>query len=293
LADQIENWRILQFNARVNALLQQSRSKFRNAVMEGNTHTGKQASVVDQYGTAELLERTGRGTDLDLVDIPLARRWVAPTRFGSRKILDDLDQLEVLISPKSNFADALRKGANRKIDTVINTAFLGAAITGETGTASESFDTTNFQIVHGSVGMTIQKLRLIREKFQTADVDLDEEELYMAIGPQQENNLLAETQVSSRDYNQTRDGLPVLVKGRLNQFLGFNFIVSNRLTKSSTTRSCVAWLKSGMYLGMWSDVKTPIDWLPEKQSWQIAVTAFFGATRLENGRVIECQCTEV
>jgi hypothetical protein len=47
-----------------------------------------------------------------------------------------------------------------------------------------------------------------------------------------------------------------------------------------------------MYLGMWSDIKTPIDWLPEKQSWQIAVTAFFGATRLENGRVIQIDCVE-
>lgn len=292
MADQIENWRVLQFNARVNFLLQQSRSKFREAVMEG-THTGKQASVVDQVGSVELLERHGRATDLDLVDIELKRRWVLPVRFGARKILDDLDQLEVLLSPKSNFAEALRKGANRKIDNVINTAFLATANVGENGADTETFDTTNFQIVHGSVGLTVAKLRLIRERFQAFDVDLDEEELYMAIGPQQENNLLADTQVASRDYNETRDGKPVLVNGRLNKFLGFNFIVNNRLTKSSTTRSCVAWLKSGMYLGMWSDVKTPIDWLPEKQSWQIAVTAFFGATRLENGRVIECQCTEV
>lgn len=291
MADQIENWRVLQFNSRVNHLLQQSRSKFREAVMEGS-HTGKQASVVDQVGSVELLERHGRATDLDLVDIELKRRWVAPTRFGARKILDDLDQLEVLLSPKSNFAEALRKGANRKIDQVINTAFLGAAMIGENGASSESFDTTNSQIVHGSVGMTVSKLRSAREKFQLQEVDLDEEELYCAISPKQENNLLAETQVNSRDYNETRDGKPVLVNGRLNKFLGFNFIVTNRLSIATTTRSCVAWVKSGMYLGMWSDVKTPIDWLPEKQSWQIAVTAFFGATRLENGRVIEIQCTE-
>lgn len=291
MADQIENWRVLQFNARVNHLLQQSRSKFREAVMEGS-HTGKQASVVDQVGSVELLERHGRATDLDLVDIELKRRWVAPTRFGARKILDDLDQLEVLLSPKSNFAEALRKGANRKIDQVINSAFLGAAMIGENGASSETFDTTNSQIVHGSVGMTVAKLRTAREKFQLQEVDLDEEELYCAISPKQENNLLAETQVNSRDYNETRDGKPVLVNGRLNKFLGFNFIVTNRLSIASTTRSCVAWVKSGMYLGMWSDVKTPIDWLPEKQSWQIAVTAYFGATRLENGRVIEIQCTE-
>lgn len=292
MADQIENWRVLQFNARVNHLLQQSQSKFRMAVM-GGTHRGKSASVVDQVGPVELLERTGRATDLDLVDIELKRRWVTPKRFGSRKLLDDLDQLEVLMTPKSNFADALRKGANRKIDQVINSAFLGAAMTGESGTTSEAFDTTNFQIAHGSVGLTIAKLRLIREKFQAAEVDFDEEELYMAIGPQQENNLLAETVVTSKDFNAKRDGEPVLKDGKLDKFLGFNFIVTNRLSKASTTRSCVAWLKSGMYLGMWSDIKTPIDWLPEKQSWQIAVTAFFGATRLENGRVIECQCTEV
>lgn len=290
MADQIENWRVLQFNARVNHLLQQSRSKFRSAVMEGS-HTGKQASVVDQVGPVELLERHGRATDLDLVDIELKRRWVAPTRFGARKILDDLDQLEVLLSPKSNFAEALRKGANRKIDQVINTAFLGAAMTGENGASTETFDTAN-QIVSGGSGMSVNKLRKLQELFYTNEVDLDEEEAYVAISPKCNNQLLSETQVNSKDYNVDRDGKPILVKGRINQFLGFNFIVTNRLTLSGTTRQCVAWVKSGMYLGMWSDIKTPIDWLPEKQSWQIAVTAFFGATRLENGRVIQIDCVE-
>ncbi len=295
MSDQITTARILEFNARVNHLLQQRRSKFRDAVEVSYGHKGKSASLVDQVGLVELQEKPGRHADLPVVSIPIARRWVTPTPFQGREFLDTTDLARMLWDPRSKYAEAFANGANRLIDRVVNSAFLGTALVGESGTTPEAFDTTNFQIVHGSVGLTIAKLRLVREKFQNAEVDLDNEELFMAIGPQQENNLLAETQVVSKDYNERRDGKPVLSKGRLESFLGFNFIVTNRLSKASTTRSCVAWVKSGMHLAYWErgELQTPIDWIAEKQAWQIAATMDFGATRLEQGRVIEVQATEV
>lgn len=292
MSDQITVARVLQFNARVQHLLQQKGSKFRKAVREG-THTGKSASVVDQVGTVSLLEKQGRHQDLPTVAVPFARRWVNPTPFAMRDFIDRTDMLRMLWDPKSDYAESFAMAAGRKIDDVIISAFNATSAVGESGTGTEAFDTTNFQIVHGSVGLTIGKLRAIRERMRNAEVDLENEELWMAIGPQQENNLLAETVITSRDYNASRDGTPVLKDGRLGSFLGFNFIITTRLPKASTTRSCFAWVKSGMYLGMWDDVKTPVDWLPEKQSWQVACTADFGATRIEQGRVVEAQATEV
>lgn len=292
MADAIETWRILEFNGYLKHLLQQGKSKFRSAVMEGGGHKGKSASVVEQVGEVDLIESAARAQDIDLVDIPLKRRWVAPTRFRGRKLLDELDEVEVLLSPKSGFAEALRKGANRKVDAVINTAFGAAALIGENGTDSQAFDTTNQRIAHGSVGMTVNKVRQTRQIFELNDVDFTEEEVFFAISPRQKNNLLAETQVNSKDYNQDRDGKPVLVKGELDEFMGFKFITSNRLTLSSTTRSCYAWLKSRMYIGFWKDIETRVDWIAEKGSWQVSVVAMFGATRLEEKGVVEVQATE-
>lgn len=292
MSDQITVARVLQFNTRVKFLLQQRMSRFRKAVMEGH-HVGKLAAVVDQVGAIEMLEKTGRHQEIPSVAVPIARRWVAPTPFAVREFLDTVDLHRMLWNPAPKYAETFAMAAGRQIDRTINTAFLGAALTGESGTTSEAFDTTNFQIVHGGIGLTIGKLRTVREKWQAANVDVENEEMWMAIGPQQENNLLAETQMTSRDYNQSRDGIPVLQNGRLTQFLGINFIVSTLLTKASTTRSCVAWLKSGMYLGIWDEIRTPIDWIPELDSWQIACMLDIGATRVEQGRVIEVQCTEV
>lgn len=291
MSDQVTVARVLSFQARVQHLLQQNASKFRKAVREG-THVGKQVSVVDQVGAVELLEKQGRHADLQTVAVPIARRWVTPTPYAVAEFVDRTDQLRMLWDPKGEYAKAFAKGAGRKIDSVIIAAFNAAAMIGESGAQTETFDTSLFQIVHGSLPLTIAKLRLIREKFRNAEVELEDEELWMAIAPQQENNLLAETQVVSEEYNRQRDGVPVLKDGRLQSFLGFNFIVTTRLPKVSTTRSCFAWVKSGMYLGIWDEVRTPMDWIPRKQAWQIACTADFGATRLEQGRVIECQCTE-
>ena len=292
MSDQITVARAIEFNARVNFLLQQKGSKFRKAVREG-THAGsKTASVVDQVGTVEMLEKMGRHAELPTVSVPITRRWVTPTPFAMRDFIDRTDTLRMLWDPKSSYAETFAMAAGRKMDNVINAAFLATAATGESGTGTEAFSAT-YQIAHGSVGVTVAKLRLGRQLFQEAEVDLENEELYCAISPQGENNLLAETQVNSRDYNETRDGKPILIDGRLNKFLGYTFIVTNRLTKVSTTRSNILWVKSGMYLGMWDEVKTPIDWMPAMQAWQVAATADFGATRIEQGRVIELQATEV
>lgn len=293
MSDQVTVARTIEYQARVNFLLQQKGSKLRKAVTVGSHGGSKQAQVVDQVGAVELQEKQGRHADIATVATPITRRWVTPTPYAIAEYYDKTDQLRMLWDAKTKYAENMAMGAGRKMDLVILAAAIGSATTGETASTTESFDTTNFQIVNGSIGLTVAKLRTVREKFQTAELLLEDEELWMVIGPQQENNLLAETQVASKDYNPGRDGVPVLANGKLNNFLGFNFVVSNRLTKASTTRSCIAWVKSGMYLGMWDEVKTPIDWIPTKQSWQVACTADFGATRLEQGRVIQVDCTEV
>ena len=136
MSDTITVARAIEFNARVNYLLQQKGSKFRSAVSSG-THTGaKQAQVVDQVGLVEMLPKTGRHQDLPTVSVPLARRWVTPTPFAMRDFIDRTDQLRMLWDPSSRFAETFAMAAGIVIDAFVVRTLMIPALLAACGEAS-------------------------------------------------------------------------------------------------------------------------------------------------------------
>ena len=66
----------------------------------------------------------------------------------------------------------------------------------------------------------VAKLRAAKRLLMAAGVDLDSEQVFMAITASDHDALLNETQVVSLDFN-TR---PTLVDGRVTAFMGINFV---------------------------------------------------------------------
>ena len=63
---------------------------------------------------------------------------------------------------------------------------------------------------------------------------------------------------------------------------------------ANSYRRCFAFVKSGLHLGVWKDMASRVD---ERRylsgiPWQIYACATAGATRLEQGKVIEVKCAE-
>jgi len=138
--------------------------------------------------------------------------------------------------------------------------------------------------------MTVAKLRSARRLFMQNEVDTDNDQLFIALTSQQIENLLATTEVTSSDYNTVK----ALVAGDIDTFMGFKFVQIERLPKVSTTRTCFAWAKSGMHLGMWNDITTRIGERADKSyATQVYVKGTFGATRVEEGKVVSIACIEV
>ena len=74
---------------------------------------------------------------------------------------------------------------------------------------------------------------------------------------------------------------------------GFNFVQIERLGLSGSDRLCAAWAKSGMHLGVWNDIQTIIDRRAAKGfATQVYVRGTFGATRVEEGKVLQIKCAE-
>jgi hypothetical protein len=280
---------VQQYSTNVQLLLQQRGSRLRDCVTVGS-YTGKAAKAVEQIGEVTAQARTSRHADTPLISTPHDARWVHPTDYEWADMIDDQDKLRMLIDPTSPYAMNGAYALGRAMDSLIITAALGAALTGENGSTSTPFDTSNQQIAVGAAGLTVAKLRTAKKKLMANEVDVENDPLYCAVTAVQLDNLLGTTEVTSSDYNTVK----ALVSGSVDTFMGFKFIHTELLgLDGSSDRRCIAWAKSGMHLGIWNDITTKISERADKSyATQVYVKGTFGATRVEEGKVVEIICDE-
>lgn len=285
---------VQQFSNNVALLLQQKGSKLRPFIMSGS-HVGKQASPVDQIGSIAMQPVSGRFAAMGRVDAPTDRRWVFPSDFDLPQLIDSFDKLRLLTDPSSAYVQNAVYAAGRQMDDLIIDAFFGTAKTGETGSTSTSFlagnqVAVNFESAANS-GLTVAKLREAKRILMSHEVDIENDPICAVVTSQQHDDLLREAQVVSTDFNDR----PVLVNGKVEQFLGIKIIHCERLdVDGSSYRRVPVFAKSGMYLGLWNDMTTDISQRKDIQSlpWQAYIMMTAGATRLEEKKIVELKCAE-
>lgn len=290
----IPNHYAQQYATNVQLLLQQEGSRLRGLVTEGQ-YIGEQASPVDQVDSIEMQAVTGRFEPMGRVDADTTRRWVTPNDFDLPQMIDSFDKLRLLTDPNSAFVKNAVNAANRKIDDVIIAAFFASAKTGKTGSGSTAFPSSQqvavTQGASAATGLTVAKLREGRRILRANEVDLDMDPITCVVTSKQEDNLLAEAQVISLDFNDR----PVLVDGRIKKFLGINFVPSERIANDTTPyRRVPLFAKSGMHLGIWNDITTDISQRKDIRGlpFQAYVYLTIGATRLEEKKIVEIKCAE-
>lgn len=289
MSTQVTTAFVQQYTTNVEMLLQQRGSKLSGFVTTGS-YSGKAAKAVEQIGQVAAQKRTSRHSDTPLVNTPHDARWVHPNDFEIADLIDDQDKLRMLIDPQSPYAVNQAYAIGRAKDDEIIRAALGTALTGENGSTSTAFDTSNQQIAVGGAGLTVSKLRDAKEILMENEVDVDMDPLCMIVSAKQINDLLNTTEITSSDYNTVK----ALVQGDIDTFMGFKFIHCERLgVDGSSNRRVIAFAKSGMHMGMWNDINTQISTRADKSyATQVYTKATFGATRVEEGKVVEILCSE-
>ena len=275
-----------QFSANVQMLSQQMGSLLRNAV-DVETVNGEKA-FFDQVGSAAAVLRTTRHADTPIVDTPHSRRMVTMADYEYGDLIDDQDKVRLLIDPTSTYARAAAAAMGRATDDVIIAAFLGDAKTGKDGSTTTSFPAAN-QIASGSGGLTIAKLVEAKQKLDANSVDPSIPR-YIVVSPKQISDLLNNTTVTSADFNTVRS----LATGAIQSFVGFQFIVSNRLpVDGSSDRRVIAWAQDGMKVAIGKEPTSRIDERADKSyATQVYYSQTLGATRMEEAKVIEIKCSE-
>jgi hypothetical protein len=274
-----------QFSANVTMLSQQQGSLLRSTV-DSESVNGEKA-FFDQVGSAAAVARTSRHSDTPLMDTPHTRRMVTLQDYEYADLIDSQDKVRLLADPTSTYSCAAAFSMGRAMDDVIIDAFNASAKTGKDGTTSTALPAGNI-IAHGSAGLTIAKLVTAKKKLDQGSVDPSIMR-YIVVTPEQIEDLLNTTAVQSSDFNTVK----ALVQGTVDTFVGFKFIVSNRLKDDGTSRECYAWAMDGMKLAIGQEPVARIDERADKSySTQIYYSQTIGSTRMEEAKVIQILCNE-
>ena len=289
-----------QFSTNLELLLQQQGSKLRGKVKEG-FHVGKMASPINQVGAVQSQIPAGRYAPLNRVDSDFVRRWVFPTDRELPQLIDSFDELKTIVDPKSAYVTGASYAFGRDWDDAIiaaapsTTTQIGqdaASLTSEDFTVGS---TNPFQVGVSfggtNTGLSVAKLIEAKRIFRHYHNDPDTDPMTVVIGSTQESDLLKQAQVTNMDYSDR----PVLVDGKLSRFVGFDIVVMERLPVASDVRGCLAWVKSGMYLGMWKETSNRVSIRNDlsSQPYQLYSSHSFGASRTQLGKVVQINCYDL
>ena len=283
----ISDHRTIQFTSNVELLLQQKQSRLMGKVSTGS-YTGEAARPVSQFGEVEFKDNDDWYGSTEFSDIDHQQRWVFPSDKDLALKVAKEEEIRMITNPKSPYAEAMRAAYARHYDRMVIKGALGDNKIGK----YDNLQTVAFpasQIVDDDgEGLTLDKLHIVREMFDEAEVD-EGDTRYFAISARQTTNLLNTTEVKSADYNSVK----ALVRGDLDSFMGFEFMRLQLTPLEEEIRQCMAWVKSGLHVGTWNGLETHIDKRPDlKYLWQIYMKCTTGATRTQEKKVIRIDCVE-
>jgi hypothetical protein len=295
---------VQQFSGNVGLLAQQKKSRLRACVTVDNI-TGE-AAYMEQVAPTAARKRLARHSDSPIMNTQHLRRRIASYPYEWGDLIDKIDKVRLLIDPASTYAMNAAAALERGCDDEIIGGMWANAYTGHAGATvvvwpagdAESVPTSPAGTVvavndwtygngSGNVGLTVSKLISASVALDVAEGDEDEDR-FIAIGGKQKGNLLATTEATSADYNTVR----ALYDGKINTFMGFQFIHTERLQLDANSYTRVpAWRRSGIGLGIAQDIQGQVALRPDKSfSTYVYADEDIGATRLEEAKLVEIKC---
>lgn len=277
-------------------LVQQSDTKFRQAARVKTGLVGKDHNF-DRLGPSDLATVTARHQPVNILNPEHSRRKLNFTDKEGSILLDKFDEVKMLIQPQNQYAMNHAAAINRFYDDIMIAALTGnsTAVDENDATSSvtlASFDSGSHVIANGGTGLTFDKvnqtLRLLNEE------DVPYGERYFAVSPQGIEDLLDTPEATSNDF--IKQNLTAIQQGNLTiPWMSFNWIMTTRLAVTvGLVRTCIAWHKSALGLGLAIDMATRITQREDLATAPIQVSAWCsaGAVRIEEAKVVQVDILE-
>ena len=264
MANTIDTAFIKQFESEVHMAYQRMGSKLKNTVRNNNVSGSVVRLQKIGSGTASTKARNGNVTPMELVHTTVEATMAD---FYAAEFIDKLDELKTNIDERQAVAKSSAAALGRKTDEIIYTAL-------DAGANATQINDTAGAIVKADI------LTLF-ETFGAADLPEDGQR-YLAMSPAGFADLFNIDEFASSDYVGDQN-LPFAGGMTMKQFMGFNIFSTSAITAGKN----IAYHTSAVGLGINSDVKTELNYVPEKVAHLATSMMSMGAVVIDDNGVYE------
>jgi hypothetical protein len=208
------------------------------------------------------------------------RRKTVIASYDAGEVIEQEDPVQMLIDPQSAVTSNLAMAMKRQVDDIIIAAALADATDGTGGAVTFP---AGQKIGDGTGVISLDTILEVQEKFVSNDVDPDEPKV-MVIGPVQQRKLMQLLEVTSSDFQSMK----ALSTGKLPNFMGFTWIVSNRLNVPVAGQlDCLSFSPKGLGLHVAKDISAKVGERTDMSfAWQLYCHFSMAATRVEDEHVV-------
>ena len=250
MALELPEWKVRAYAENVHHLAQQTDSTLMGTCRDEARNAERIG--FDRLGAMEGVVPTSRFAPTPNVAGDHTRRWVFPRPWRFGKLVDNLEKIQQIHDPRSEYAIAGAAAYNREYDRRLLAAAVGPASEGE-----ETFTTVNLpvsQIIpHATTGLTRKKIMQARAKLdRVTNSDRSTYGPYIMVYDPDDISFLFDEGTSgqfwvSSDFMSAQ----ALMEGKpLAYFMGFQWKPSTLLPVSTgNIRSNVAYAKQGVGCG--------------------------------------------
>ena len=293
-ANEISQLQIQKFAQDTIHLAQQKKSKLRMCVTEQFDVANKFVFKVTS-ARAAMTARTnvgvvaGKRTATAYADQVYNNRVVLPAPYYTADSFSTYDDAKrQLESPSAILTRSFAMQVGRQFDDIIIAAFFAAALD---DLGNSNAHPAGSQIGGATTAPSLDLLKTARELLAENDVDPDEEK-YFVCSPNFITALLGDTKATSTDFA----AIQALQVGKIDTFLGFKFIESNRLTSPGGTPKQIygaAYTKDSMGLAVNMEGKVDIGKDPGLSfDTTVQVQLDAGAVRIQDAKMLRVHYLE-
>ena len=197
------------------------------------------------------------------------------TNWNAPEYTDIFDQADVNFDEKQELASTIADAIGRRCDQLVIDA-----LDGSTPDAAD--------IEHGGVSLTMAKI--IAAQVSLRGQNVQNSNLYAAVNAAGLGGLLNDEKATSSDYQTVK----ALVSGDVNSLAGFQFIILGDRTEgglSVTANTVDSWFfqRDAVGLAIGIDMKTSVDYVPERTSYLCNGMLKAGSVVRDNGGLVKVE----
>ena len=279
MAQGISNAFVTLFDAEVKQAFQGMRS-LAGLVRERN---GVEGSTVKfpKIGKGSATIRVPQ-TDVTPLNVTYSQVTATLADYNAAEYSDIFHQAKVNFDERRELVMVVSNAIGRRMDQLVLDAL----------TASSTSLTVSNDIGATDSNLNVAKLRRAKKLLDQNNVPTEGRVMVISAGGLE--GLLGETQTTSTDFNSVQ----ALVSGSIDTFLGFKFVTlgdrseGGLVIDGSLDRTCFAFHKDAVGMGIGMAQKTEINYVPEKTSFLVNSMFSAGAVAIDDEGIVKITCRE-